>query len=74
MFSVGAEILDKITAKKGIVVGTKDEPYKPKIDHLNRSVIPFRIGVMDYQIMLLCDDGNYKGIEERRESDLDSLS
>ena len=73
MFSIGTKILDELTGKKGIVVGTKDNPYKPKFDPFNRAVIPFEIDSMDYQIMFLRSDGDYSGICERKEGDLTLL-
>lgn len=60
-FKPNDRVVELATGKKAIVVGTKTEPYKPKINPYNKKEIYPDMNA-DYLIMYEIDENNYSGL------------
>ena len=75
-YSIGDAVLNLLTGKQGIIVGTKEKAYKPTTDPYNRTEI-YPDENMDYLFMKknseLNNDSEYSGMMSVLESHLNKI-
>ena len=59
-FKINQEVIEMASGKRCIVVATKEEPWKKKLDPFNRKEV-YPDNNSDYIILIKIDENDYKG-------------